>query len=98
MKTQIFIRFSNNIERDLEIGTSIITTDNDRVANGLCVFYGGKDVESTHKKAEMFGKYTADKEDKYYILRGRENTLEKAGSLGTLMFSDNVEILDEGVI
>jgi|SRR5690554_6806812 len=98
MATQIFIRFSDNIERDLEIGTSIITTDDNRIANGLCVFFGGNDIESTHKRAKIFGKYTADKGDKYYILRGRENTFEKSGSLGTLMFSDNVEVLDEGVI
>ena len=98
MAKELFIRFTENIEKDLEIGTSIITTDNDRVANGLCVFYGGDTVEESIKKAQMFASVVCETGDGFVIVSGFENRMEKAGSLGTLMFAEDAEVIHKGKV
>jgi hypothetical protein len=79
-----FIRFSESIEVDIERMTSILTNHDNLIIDGLCAFYGGETIEEAHKKANFWGKHTADNGDTYCILTGRE-TNGKKGTLGTVI-------------
>ena len=98
MNKELFIRFTNSIEADIERGTSILTESDNEVTDGLCAFYGGNTIEETHAKAQKLGKIVANSGDEYVIVRSIVNIHAKKGTMGTVIWADEIEILEKGVI
>ena len=84
-----FIRFTDNIQQDIERGTSIITVDKNgkdasEIVNGLCAFGYYKTIEDCHneaiKKGKIFENFGANH---YAIIRGYRSEIE--GSIGCVV-------------
>jgi hypothetical protein len=80
-----YYRFTEDIQGDVERGTSILTNHNNMIVDGLCAFVGKETVEDTKKSAEFMGKITGTEPGaKYAILKGSIMP-GKRGSMGVVI-------------
>ena len=89
----LFIRFTETIENDIEIGTSILTNHNNEVAEGLCAFGPFENKEKAIKCVNFWQKFYPDENEHYSLLEADEVLFCKKGSLGTII--KNISIIEK---
>lgn len=87
----LFIRFTENIENDIKIGTSILTNENNEIADGLCAFGPFKNEEEAMKCVSFWQKYYPIEHEHYALIEATEIKFCKKGSLGTIV--NNISII-----
>lgn len=89
----LFIRFTENIKEDIERGTSILTNENDEIANGLCAFGPFKSEGDAKKCVDFWQKYYPAEHEHYALIEADEVKFCKKGTLGTIV--TNVIVINE---
>lgn len=84
-ETLYFVRLTSTIEEDIERGTSVLTSHNNMVADGLCAFGPTKSINEAHELASKLHKWWPD-DSEYAIITGYES-FGKKGSVGTVCSS-----------
>lgn len=97
MKKEFFVRFTKHIKTDIRRGTSI-NTNTGEVIKGLCAFPGKDSIEDTLAKAHRIGRFVAEPGDTFYVLKAYQDINEKSGSLGVVIMTDGIEIIEKGKI
>lgn len=89
----LFIRFTENIEADIEVGTSILTNHNNEIAEGLCAFGPFKSKEDAMKCVSFWQKYYPEENEHYALVEADEVLFCKRGSLGKII--KNVKLIEK---
>ena len=86
----LFIRFTENINKDIEIGTSVLTNHDNEIAEGLCAFGPFKNEEEANKCVSFWQKFYPEEHQHYALVEATEILFCKKGSLGTIINNINV--------
>jgi hypothetical protein len=93
---ELYIRFTETIEADIERGTSILTESDNEIVDGLCAFPGKDTIEATIKKAKRLGKSVANPGDTFVIVMAKHNINANPGTLGVII--TDLEIVEKGIV
>lgn len=88
----LFIRFTENIRKDIEVGTSILTNHDNMIVDGLCAFGPYKSREEAQKCVNFWQKMYPAEHEHYALVKADEVLFSKKGSLGTII--RNIEVIE----
>ena len=69
---KLFIRFTEDIQKDIEIGTSILTNENNAVAEGLCAFGPFENEAEAMRCVAFWQKYYPAEHEHYALIEATE--------------------------